>query len=81
MLVSSANSIGVALCNIAFGKSLMYRRKRSGPKTNPRGTPCFTLVRVLQTDLPPGQILHSHAPSRCPDTAVRGNKTNQQFVF
>ena len=32
MLVSSANNIGIALCNIAFGKS-MYRRKRSGPKT------------------------------------------------
>jgi len=46
MLVSSANNIGVALCNIAFGKSLKYKRKRSGPKADPCGTPCFTLDHV-----------------------------------
>jgi len=43
MLVSSANNMGKVLCVTAFGKSLMYRRKNKGPKTDPCGTPCFTL--------------------------------------
>jgi hypothetical protein len=46
MFVSSAKNIRVALCNIAFGKSLMYRRKKSEPKTDRCGTQCFTLVHV-----------------------------------
>ena len=28
--------------SIVSGKSLMYRRKRAGPKTDPRGTPDVT---------------------------------------
>ena len=45
MLVSLANNMGVALSVIAFGKSLIYRRNKRGPKTEPCGTPCFTLVQ------------------------------------
>jgi hypothetical protein len=46
MLVSSANNIGVALRDIVFGRSLMYKRKKSGPKIDTCGTPCFTLGHV-----------------------------------
>ena len=38
ILVSSANSTGVALRVIAFGKSLIYKRNKRGPKTDPCGT-------------------------------------------
>ena len=34
-LVSSANRIGVDKPEIAFGKSFMYSKKRSGPSTDP----------------------------------------------
>jgi hypothetical protein len=44
MHVSLANSMGVALCITAFSKSLIYKRNKRGPKTEPCGTPCFTLV-------------------------------------
>jgi hypothetical protein len=44
MLVSSANNMRVALCVTALGKSLIYKRNKRGPKTEPCGTPCFTLV-------------------------------------
>jgi hypothetical protein len=36
--------MGVALCVTAFGRSLMYKRNKRGPKTEPCGTPCFTIV-------------------------------------
>ena len=44
MLVSLANNMGVALCIISYGKSLIYKRNKRGPKTEPCGTPCVTLV-------------------------------------
>jgi len=31
-LVSSANKIGIALCSMALGESLMYTRNNNGPK-------------------------------------------------
>jgi len=42
--VSSANRIGIALCSMVLGKSLIYTRISSGPKTEPCSTPYFTLV-------------------------------------
>jgi len=34
-LVPSANRIGVDRSEIAYGKSFMYSKKRSGPSTDP----------------------------------------------
>ena len=34
-LVLSANRVGVDRSEIAFGKSFMYNKKRSGPSTDP----------------------------------------------
>jgi hypothetical protein len=35
----SANSIGIVFDGTAIGNSLMYNKKRSGPNTEPCGTP------------------------------------------
>jgi len=35
MLVSSANSMGVALIKMALGKSLIYKRNSRGPNADP----------------------------------------------
>jgi hypothetical protein len=42
MLVSSANNVGLDISDIGFGKSLIYKRKNKGPRTEPCGTPYFT---------------------------------------
>ena len=42
MLVSSANSIELAILFRVREKSFMYVRKSSGPNIEPWGTPCFT---------------------------------------
>jgi len=44
MLVLLANNMGVVLCIIAYDESSLYKRNKRGPKTEPCGTPCFTLV-------------------------------------
>jgi len=36
--------IGIALCSMALGKSLMYTRSNNGPKIEPCGTPYFIFV-------------------------------------
>jgi hypothetical protein len=41
MLVSSANNVGLDISDIVFGKSLIYKRKNNGPRTEPCGTPYF----------------------------------------
>ena len=38
-LVSSANKIGVDKLDIAYGKSLIYNKKKRGPKIEPFRTP------------------------------------------
>jgi hypothetical protein len=40
MLVSSANKVGFDILVMAAGRSLIYRRKSNGPRTESRGTPC-----------------------------------------
>jgi hypothetical protein len=42
ILVSSANSIGLDISDIVFGKSLIYKIKNNGPRIEPCGTPYFT---------------------------------------
>jgi hypothetical protein len=44
MLVSSPNSMEVALFIMALGKSLIYKRNKRGPQAEPCRTPYFTLV-------------------------------------
>ena len=44
MLVSSANSIGIALDGTAVGKSLPYIKNSKGPNTEPCRTPWLTFV-------------------------------------
>jgi len=46
MLVSYANSIGIDLSCIILGRSFMYVRISKGPKTEPCGTTCNTLVQL-----------------------------------
>ena len=45
MFMSSANRVGEDMWFIVPGKSLMYKRKKSGPSTDPCGTPLFTLFQ------------------------------------
>jgi hypothetical protein len=42
MVVSSANSIGVANLSMLRERSFIYIRNNSGPNIEPCGTPCFT---------------------------------------
>jgi hypothetical protein len=43
ILVSSANKIGVDDLFMADGKSFIYSKNNTGPKTEPCGTPCLIL--------------------------------------
>jgi hypothetical protein len=40
ILVSSAKRMGVEILSKAKGRSLIYNRNNTGPKTEPCGTPC-----------------------------------------
>jgi len=44
VLVSSAKIIGADVLFIILCKSLSYKRKSIGPRTEPCGTPCLTLA-------------------------------------
>ena len=46
MLALSAKIIGAEVLFVILGKSIIYRRKRRGPKTQPHGTPSLTLAQV-----------------------------------
>jgi hypothetical protein len=44
ILVSSAKRIGLDIEFIVAGRSLIYMRKSKGPRTEPCGTPGFTIL-------------------------------------
>ena len=45
ILESSAKIIGAEVLFLILGKSFIYKRKSSSPKTEPCGTPCLTLAQ------------------------------------
>ena len=44
MLVSSANKVGRETAFLEHDKSCMYKRKNSGPRSDPWGSPCLSLT-------------------------------------
>ena len=46
MLVSSVKIIGAEVLFVTLVKSITYRRKSRGPKTQLHGTPCLTLAHL-----------------------------------